>query len=368
VILTFAEALEETEDCRRYVLLGNGFSISLFPERFTYVSLFESARSDGLFDATPEIAKAFEALGTKDFEELMDALKASAKLAPIYGGDSAKMMEHSNILKGILVNAIANKHPSRPGDITDEQFENCRAFLSNFIGTQRGNRIGKVFSLNYDLLLYWSVLHDTFDVDWLTGEISVEADQELDHDDGFRADEEDYEAEYVVWDPFHGTNSQSIFFLHGALHLYERGPQLAKMCWERAGNDPLMDQIRRALDDDRFPLFVSEGSSSFKMKRINRSAYLSRSLRSSFGCCGTKNAAIFVIGHSLAANDDHILRRIKKGKIGRLYVSLFGDPDSSTNMAIRARAQALADGRLAKDAMTVRFIRSDTIHVWDHAA
>lgn len=265
-----------------------------------------------------------------------------------------------------MVNAIANKHPSRPSDVTDQQFENCRDFLSNFIGVDRENRIGKVFSLNYDLLLYWAVLHDTFEIDWMTGEISS-SDQELNHDDGFRADEDDYEAEYVVWDPFHGTNSQSVFFLHGALHLYERGPQLAKMCWERAGNNPLMDQIRSALDEDRYPLFVSEGTSAFKMKRINRNAYLSKSLRSFFGCCGTKNAAIFIVGHSLASSDDHILKRIKKGKIGRLYVSLFGDPNSPENSAIRARAQALADGRPLNAAMTVSFIDAATLHVWDHA-
>ena len=128
-----------------------------------------------------------------------------------------------------------------------------------------------------------------------------------------------------------------------------------------------MDQIRGALDDDRYPLFVSEGTSAFKMKRINRNAYLSRSLRSFFGCCGTKNAAMFIIGHALAPNDDHILKRIKKGKIGRLYVSLFGDPDSPYNQGIRARAEALAEGRLVKDAMTVNFIDAGSLHIWDHA-
>ena len=279
------------------------------------------------------------------------------------------MLEHAEVLKNILVSAIASKHPSRPSEVTDEQFKSCRSFLSNFIGNDRGNkRIGKVFSVNYDLLLYWSILHDSFDVDWDTGEMVVEADQELTHDDGFRADEDDYDAEYVAWDAFQGTNTQSIFFLHGALHLYERGPQLAKMCWERAGNSPLMDQIRSALDQDRYPLFVSEGSTGFKMKRINRSAYLSRSLRSFSGCCTTKGAALFIVGHSLATNDDHVLKRIKKGKIGRLFVSLFGDPDSPGNKEIRARAEALAEGRRPVDAMTVNFIDAASIHVWDAAA
>ena len=297
-MITLAEAFERTDGQYRYLLLGNGFSISLFPKCFSYASLFEEAANAGLFKAHPEVEKAFELLGTTDFELVMETLKGASTLAAIYGGDQKKMSEHSEALKDILVNSIAGRHPERPNAISEDQYRNCRAFLAQFIGENLA-KTGKAFSLNYDLLLYWSVLHDIVGLEWDNLTIKESVDQILRHDDGFRLPEDDFDAEYVAWDQFSASNKQTITFLHGALHLYEKGPELAKLCWERSGNKPLIDQIRAALDDDRYPLFISEGSSQKKMRRINKSAYLSKALRSFSGCCGTVNANLFVIGHTV---------------------------------------------------------------------
>ena len=230
-MITFAQALEETVTTKRYLLLGNGFSISLFPTCFAYVSLFKNAKKKCLFDQHHPLGEAFGALNSTDFEVVMEALKAAAALAPLYGYDKSLMETHANTLKGILVDAIAGNHPERPSDISDEQYKNCRAFLSEFIGNSRKQNPGKVFTLNYDLLLYWSILHDEYDFDWETGEAFKDDSQSLNNDDGFRAPEDDYEASYVSWDQFSAANrSQSVTFLHGALHLYERGPELTKLC------------------------------------------------------------------------------------------------------------------------------------------
>jgi hypothetical protein len=368
-MISLAESFEQTADCRRYLLLGNGFSISLFPKCFSYASLFQEAKDLGLLEKAPPLEEAFTALNTIDFEQIMEALKASVKLAAVYGADptaTKKMESHAELLKDILVEAIAGRHPSRPDEITEEQYKNCRAFLAEFIGDRGRNRGGKIFSLNYDLLLYWSILHDTMNVDWETGELIFNADNTLNNDDGFRAPQEDLDAEYVAWEQFHASHGQTISFLHGALHLFERGPELAKLCWERAGNRPLMDQIRNALDEDRYPLFVSEGTSDFKLERINKSAYLSKALRSFSSCCDTVNAALFIIGHSLAANDDHVLNRIRDGKINRLFISMFGDPESPSNKIIQAKAYALSASRPERTPIEVQFIDAATLHVWNH--
>lgn len=369
-MITFADALAESEANRRYLLIGNGFSISLFPHCFSYSSLYKTAIDEGLFDSAPELTAAFDALGTIDFEAVMNALKASVSLGPIYGYDVVKMSEHAELLKSILVQAIAGRHPDRPNTITEEQYRNCRAFLANFIGIARGaNSQGKVFTLNYDLLLYWSVLHDIFELSEIDVDgFEIKVDQLLRHDDGFRLPEDDFDAEYVAWEQFSASHNQCITYLHGALHLYERGPELAKLCWERSGNKPLMDQIHSALDEDKYPLFVSEGSSAQKLSRINRSAYLSKGLRSFSECCNKIAGSIFVIGHSLAENDDHILRRITKGKIRNLYVSIFGDPNSDSNQVIQARAQAMVAARGDAHPLVLRFVDATTVHVWDHPA
>lgn len=363
-MISFDEALGATEDCKRYLLLGNGFSISLFPDCFSYASLFQEAKDKGLFEKTPELEAAFEILGTIDFEFVMEGLKVATKLAPLYGYDAEKMAEHAELLKEVLVEAIAGRHPARPSEISEPQYEACRTFLRHFIGVDRGKHGGRVYTVNYDLLLYWAALHDIVEIDWDDAEIKIRQDPALEHDDGFRAPEGNWDAEYVAWDQFSASQRQTISYIHGALHLYERGPELAKLCWERSGNNPLMDQVRGALDQDKYPLFVSEATTDIKMARINRSAYLSKALRSFDGCCGVKGGAMFVLGHSLAENDDHVLNRIPHGKIGQVYVSIFGDPDAPTNRTIRNKAESWAAARPEKLPLNVEFIDAATLQIW----
>ncbi len=99
-VISFSEALSETEDVKRHLLLGNGFSIALFRKRFTYGALLDSVD----FTKYPEAQLAFSALGTTDFEVVIEALRQAVSLLPIYGGDAAAlslMKSHAGGPKGI---------------------------------------------------------------------------------------------------------------------------------------------------------------------------------------------------------------------------------------------------------------------------
>jgi hypothetical protein len=174
---------------------------------------------------------------------------------------------------------------------------------------------GNIYTLNYDILLYWTLLHDEV-VNWNAADplaTTFEQTEALEHDDGFRAPADDPTAPYVTWDAEGGgAHSQNIHFLHGGLHLYDYGPDLQKKCWERSGGIPLVDQIRSALDAGKFPLFVSEGSSAGKLTRIRHSGYLQRSLQSFSSMCRNPGAggSLFIFGHSLDPNDDHVLQHL----------------------------------------------------------
>jgi hypothetical protein len=176
-IISFDDALR-TAPAKRHLLLGNGFSIALKPDIFSYKSLHSKAD----FSKVAFAAAIFEALGTSDFEAVIRSLMNSAKLLKVYEGVPAALvsqLEHDAAeLKNVLVAAIGHNHPSRPFDIEPQRYAACRQFLSNF---------DHVYTLNYDILLYWALMQD--EVDRL----------DLRSDDGFMHPEEENDETYVSW-------------------------------------------------------------------------------------------------------------------------------------------------------------------------
>jgi Domain of unknown function (DUF4917) len=344
-ILTFAEALEASAELKgnHHLLLGNGFSIACRPDAFLYGNLFEEAD----FTALGVDADAlFGLFGTADFERVIEALLKSEQILGLYGGDAhtaALLGSDAAALKAGLAEVLARKHPDNVGSIEPEEYAAARSFLANFGG--------RIYTVSYDLLLYWTLLQDQ--------------GPKVGHDDGFRSDRDQPDAEWVVWDGF-ADYDQRIYFLHGGLHLYDSGSQLQKITWARTGI-PLVDQIRDALAANVYPHIVTEGTSEQKLQRIEHSPYLHRGLKSLKACKGS----LFIHGHSLDSNDEHVLRRIEDSKIEAVFVSLHGSPDSEGNQKIIQRAQVMADRRAENKApkrrtqLQVAFYDADSAAVWD---
>ncbi|PYS98912.1 MAG: DUF4917 domain-containing protein [Acidobacteria bacterium] len=340
-LLTFEDALRQSEHhSRRHLLLGNGFSIACRPNIFIYKRLFEQADFSTL---SPHVRLVFESLQTNDFERVIKLLRDFAMIAEVYGIESAiaqMLRNDSDRLKELLVSTIAKTHPERPSDITESEYVACKKFLSNFDDT---------YTVNYDLLLYWTHMHD--------GERMV-------HDDGFRTSDGDIEtgteSAYVVWEP--GTShEQNIWFLHGALHVFDSGTEIQKYTWTRTGVR-LIEQTRDALRRDLFPVFVAEGTSSEKLERIRHCDYLAKALRS----FQSIQQCLFIHGHSLAENDEHILKLIEQGKITDLYIGLHGDPASPGNQKIVRRSNLMKSNRRSKRELNITYYDSDSALVWGH--
>jgi hypothetical protein len=193
----------------------------------------------------------------------------------------------------------------------------------------------------------------------------IEQTELLQHDDGFRAPDADPEAPYVTWDAEGmAADTQNIHFIHGALHLFDYGAELQKCCWERSGGIALIDQIRQALAEGKFPLFVAEGSSAGKLNRIRHSGYLQRSLKSFAAVCRGKSSALFIFGHSLADNDDHVIRKIEKGKLEKLYVSFYGARNSDNNQRLFAKLDGMATSRDERSPLDIAVFDSSGVRVW----
>ena len=267
----------------------------------------------------------------------------------------ARIIDDSEKLKIDLIQAVAGRHPARPNDIADQRYVACRTFLSHFVGETAD---GKIYTMNYDLLLYWALMHEGEDPAQLIA---------LKHDDGFRKDQEDYDAPYVEWQGEGAAHGQNIHYLHGALHLFDAGYQLQKYTWVNTGK-ALVDQANEALKKNLFPVFVAEGGSKSKLTKIQHSAYLHHNFKSFAGACRTKptgGTALFVFGHSFAENDAHVLDHIGRGKIAHLFVSLHGDPMTNGNVAIRIGVDRIVALRPTSfPALKVDYFDAASAKVW----
>lgn len=357
-LITFQDAIQQTEGKKRHLILGNGFSIACRPDIFRYDTLFNQAD----FSDAAHAREIFELLGTHDFEEVIDALEKSAQIIPAYDQSQDELISSLNVdadtIKHLLVDTVANNHPARPNDISDKEFWSCRKFLSHFLDKDSCKKCS-IYSLNYDLLLYWTLMHE----------------EENDpfnfvYDDGFNRDflgfEDDGEPNLspeVTWQGETQSHSQNIHFLHGALHLYDEGSQLRKYTWIDSGV-ALTDQARHSIGSGFFPLFVSEGTTEKKVDRILHSAYLHKCYRSYVSNTSVISANFFTYGYSFSPNDDHISRKMGEGRFKNLYVGLYGDIEDPHNQRTIEKVEALKAQRSSRYPLETYYYDVSTANAW----
>lgn len=334
--ISFDDALQSTNQKHMHILLGNGFSMSYERDIFAYSALFEKANFDGL---SKYARNAFDQLGTTNFETVIKALLNSSTLTDLYETSdktlSKRFLSDAEGLKDVLVKSIAGNHPDLPISIPITAYQHCKKFLSHF---------EKFYSTNYDLLLYWTLMQDI-------------PEFPIKHLDGFHTPKEGPN-DYVVWDM--GQYKQNLFYLHGALHLFDTDIELQKYTWINTGI-PLIQQIRSALNDHKYPLFVAEGTSNQKVAKIRHSDYLSRCLRSFREIGGT----LFVYGFSFSENDKHITRQIEtNSKLKQLFISIYGDPNSQSNQSIINNVEAIQYSRREGYPIEIHFFDANTAQVW----
>lgn len=349
-ILAFTDALRVVGNAggRVRVLLGNGFSIGAHAQ-FRYGTLYEQARAQGLPQHVLEI---FDRYGTTNFEEVLRQLDSGQWLAEHYRMQSTDperdMVADYERLKEALVEAISASHPPFADAVGREKLDACYQFLLPF---------NDVYTTNYDLLLYWTSL----------------TQQPFRFEDGFGR-EVDTDDAYCVFLPT-GSDRPHLYFLHGALHLTTVDGEVRKLVWNTTGLR-LIDQVRAGLERKEYPLIVSEGTALNKRERIEASSYLSYVLRKFEGIQGT----LFTYGWGLSEQDRHLLEAIEKNTgLDRLFVGVYGDPESEANGRLIQTASRLVEGRNRvlgsgrtgrrpkKGQLEVQFYDADTANVWTAA-
>ena len=341
-LLTYDDVLKATDGDKRFLLTGNGFSMAYNSERFSFTSLLESAVSKGLILESSPIYQVFQEFATKDFEEVVKLLETSVRVLEKYDAisdeDKNTIISDSKSLKKHLVEIITNNHPEKINDISDEEFFHSTDFI---------NKYHKIYTLNYDLLLYWStiILMDFIEQD----KIKQNA---LKPTDGFHDDVE--ENDYVVFG--NDSSSQEVFYLHGALHIFDKKYKIIKNTYSRTAI-ALKEQTLKNLEQDIYPIFVSEGTSEQKKTKIIHNAYLNHCYKS-LGSIGSKNSSLVVFGTLLKRNDAHIREAILRNKVKNIYFGVASEEEISQ---LEEFKEALEKADRPRN---VQFYDYKTISVW----
>jgi hypothetical protein len=315
-IITFDEAIKATEDKDRTLLIGNGFSATYF----SYKTLLAAS---GIAEGSA-LRNVFDALRTVDFEKVVRALEDASLIEAAYGheGRATDLSKDAQTVRESLVQAVNATHPAHREDL---DYSISAAFLRHF---------NTVFSLNYDLLLYWTMLEETKLRDGFG--LGTQVGRFL--------------------GPFREDAYCTVYNLHGGLHLFDNGDgEVIKALHTGDGViATITDTIERK---QRLPIYVAEGTSRQKMQKIESIAYL----RHCYAKLRENAATVIVYGHSADESDAHIYRAIFESGVRHIYFGVY-QPDQDKVKSL--------DGQLAKyqkvwgKGATYEFYDSESAGVW----
>jgi hypothetical protein len=320
--ISFDEALKAVASLDRALLLGNGFSIAQGGDQFKYFNLLEKS---GL---APEnsIRKVFDALETKDFEIVMKGLEDAARVARAYGDETNGQLFENDAaaVRNALITAVHAVHPGIQFEIPEKQTEACAIFLKNF---------KTLFTLNYDLLLYWVILKKAPDV----------------FKDGFGLG-----SGINGFRKFTTSAHCNTFYLHGALHLFSDTDQFALKRF-LTGTTIIEDIAATIHETQTLPLIVAEGTSTQKVKAIRASKYLSVCRLNLLQLKG----ALFIFGHGVGDNDAHICDTICASKLTHVFFCVH-EPDKN----LKEMKERLSKYASRSPHIKWIYVDASTVKVW----
>lgn len=277
------------------VLIGNGSSIAVW-NQFQYASLFSKAITDEVeHPLSADDQALFAALGnTTSFEQVLSSLITAKRVNQALGIRTHRIEARYESIKRALIETVRSLHI--PWMAVPNQVLLC---IRNEL-----LRYSYVYSTNYDLLLYWAIMHQNLGgfVDYFFGESFNLGNTE-------------------IWN----RDATAVLYLHGGLHLYrlQSGNTLKRRAIDGRN---LLDLFGEPYYEGATPLFISEGGSKEKLSSINRSDYLSFA----YNKFSNHQGGLVIFGHSLSENDQHIVDAINTWGKSTIAISLL--PDTERNI------------------------------------
>jgi hypothetical protein len=296
------------------LVLGNGASIAI-DRRFAYRSLYEVAFDEGMLD--PNLRRVFKLLRTRDFERVMELLASAQRVNQILDPNNTKAEASYQALQRALIGAVKSVHP---------KYEDVRPHLGQISTFMK--QFTTVVSLNYDLIVYWAMMHEN-------------KSTALRFSDGFLHSQYEEDHHWLQHMPG-GGEATLVYYPHGSLTLAtDLSSNESKLAAQSSGL--LLDTIEKAWNRQGvIPLFVSEGSDDQKRSAIGRSRYLQIVSHSVL----PKGCNIVTYGWSLSDNDQHITSRlVSSGDVSHIAVGIHKDGKSKDTLNEECAAIAAAIAR-----------------------
>ena len=285
-----------SKEFKHALILGNGASIALHAD-FKYKSLWRNAIGDGLISAELEpLAKRLKT--GVNFELLLRQLWIAEIVDDHFKIDASEIKDAYTKLRNGLIETVRKIHCSH--DTVIDDLRKARPFLKNF---------KTIFSLNYDLLVYWAIM------------ANEETDDGHKFKDCFLSGFFDKNWERFRTPLQNETARTLVFYPHGALQFVQvKNGTDKKIDRAKSYKDLLSNVFSRWKTPSNRPLFVAEGDSSEKMRSIRRSSYLSTVYYEALPRSGP---TLVIYGWSMNKKvDGHLLEQIRKGEYTKLAIAV----------------------------------------------
>lgn len=297
---------------RGTILIGNGTSMAV-DRGFGYGSLLDQARALELF--TGEVEELFRSFDTVDFELVLRLVWHATKVnAALTIPDDLTRRVYQDVRRA-LIETVRAVHPAH-GDVVT-RLSSMYRFLKQF---------KTVLSLNYDLLVYWTMTHG-FNVDDQHSFKDCFLDSVFDDDwQRFRR-------------PYRERTNTLVFYPHGSLALCRDLVDIESKIHVR-GETLLETILDTWANGQHVPLFVSEGTSGQKLAAIQNSYYLSTVYRE---VIPSLNDSLTIFGWGMGEQEAHLLQRLAKANIPRVACSVYGGNQRACETAFRTLREHLGD-------------------------